>query len=206
MLEDAGDPAGRREQVRKVDVRIVAATNRDLQAMAADGRFREDLFFRLSAFHITVPPLRERREDMPSLIRYLLRRGASRLGLAQGPLPDAEAEDILLNHDWPGNVRELENVLQRAMILTDSGRITVADLPPQLTPAVPANATAVDAPAAGDEPLRDQVRRFEHARIMRAIDDCGGDRRAAAQRLGIGLSSLYRKLEEFGTTDSTATP
>ena len=192
------------EQVRKVDVRIVAATNRDLQAMAAEGRFREDLYFRLSAFHIAVPPLRERREDLPALIRYLLIRGAARFGLAQRPLPDAEAEDILVNHDWPGNVRELENVLHRAMILTEAGRITVADLPPQLTPAMPANAATQENVPAGDGSLRDQVRRFEYTRILRAIDDCAGDRRAAAQRLGIGLSSLYRKLEEYGASEPSA--
>ena len=189
------------EQVRKVDVRIVAATNRDLQAMAAEGRFREDLYFRLSAFHITVPPLRERREDLPALIRYLLERGALRFGLRHAPMPDAEAEEILVGHAWPGNVRELENVLHRAMILTEGGRITVADLPPQLTPAPPAGAAASGGRGFGDGPLRDQVRRFEHDRIVRAIDECGGDRRAAAQRLGIGLSSLYRKLEEYSAAD-----
>ena len=190
------------EQTRKIDVRIVAATNRDLRAMAADGKFREDLYFRLSGFHIDVPPLRERREDLPGLIGYLLARGAQRFGLAQAPLPDAEAEEILEHHAWPGNVRELENVLHRAMILAEDGRITVADLPPQITPPVPpppqggAVGATVRSPASG-APLREQVRRFEHTLILQAIDACQGDRRSAAQRLGIGLSSLYRKLEEF---------
>jgi len=188
------------EQVRKVNVRIVAATNRDLRAMASEGRFREDLYFRLSGFHIDVPALRERREDLRPLMAYLLQRGAARFGLSPSPQPDAEAEDILLQHDWPGNVRELENVLHRAMILSEDGRISVGDLPPQLTPVLPmVSAASVEpglsaTPASG--PLRDQVRRFELALILRAIDDCAGDRRAAAQRLGIGLSSLYRKLEE----------
>jgi two-component system response regulator AtoC len=191
------------EQTRKVDVRIVAATNRDLRTLAADGRFREDLYFRLSGFHITVPPLRERREDLPGLIRFLLHKGAMRFGLNQRLSIDAEAEEILVAHDWPGNVRELENVLHRAMILAEDGHISVGDLPPQITPAQPlppstavpsAPATAIVVPNVG--PLREQVRQFEHRLILRAIDDCGGDRRAAAQRLGIGLSSLYRKLEE----------
>jgi two-component system, NtrC family, response regulator AtoC len=203
------------EQTRKVDVRIVAATNRDLRAMAAEGRFREDLYFRLSGFHIDVPPLRERREDLPALIRYLLDKGADRFGLKHRLDPDAEAEEILLHHEWPGNVRELENVLHRAMILSEDGRITVADLPPQITPVMPVVAAAVPAnghagaggatlalPTSG--PLRDQVRQFERALIQRAIDDCGGDRRAAAQRLGIGLSSLYRKLEELGAAAPAA--
>jgi two-component system, NtrC family, response regulator AtoC len=202
------------EQTRKVDVRIVAATNRDLRAMAAEGRFREDLYFRLSGFHIDVPPLRERREDLPALIRYLLDKGADRFGLKHRLEPDAEAEEILLHHEWPGNVRELENVLHRAMILSEDGRITVADLPPQITPVMPVVAATQVAPgvvggAAGlavptSGPLRDQVRQFERALIQRAIDDCGGDRRAAAQRLGIGLSSLYRKLEELGAAAPAA--
>jgi two-component system response regulator AtoC len=194
------------EQVRKIDVRIIAATNRDLRAMAAEGRFREDLFFRLSVFHIHVPPLRERREDLPALMRFLLARGAGRFGNGAAPLPDAEAEEILLQHDWPGNVRELENVLQRATILAEGERITVADLPPQLTPPVPANpsADAQAAPSRSGAPLREQLRQVEHTLILQAIADCNGDRRAAAQRLGIGLSSLYRKLEEFGGPEPDA--
>jgi two-component system response regulator AtoC len=201
------------EQTRKIDVRIVAATNRDLRAMAADGKFREDLYFRLSGFHIDVPPLRERREDLPALIRFLLERGAQRFGLQRAPLPDAEAEEILAHYDWPGNVRELENVLHRAMILSEDGRITVADLPPQITPPpAPAAAASPGASAAAEPrdgvPLREQVRRYEHSLILQVIGACGGDRRSAAQRLGIGLSSLYRKLEEFdsaaGSSPSTA--
>ncbi len=184
------------EQVRKINVRIIAATNRDLREMTNAGRFREDLYFRLSGFHVTVPPLRERREDIPVLIRYLLDRGAARFGVGGKLALDPDAEEILIAHDWPGNVRELENVLQRATILAEDGRIAVADLPPQITPVMPiggGNSAALP----GSGPLREQVHVFEHTMILRAIDDCDGDRRAAAQRLGIGLSSLYRKLEEY---------
>jgi two-component system response regulator AtoC len=182
------------EQVRKINVRIIAATNRDLKQMVAEGRFREDLYFRISGFHVTVPPLRERREDIPALIRYLLARGSERFGVAGRLSLEPEAEEILVSYDWPGNVRELENVLQRATILAEDGRITVADLPPHVTPSTPAGAAAPA--AAGRGLLREQVRDFEHGVIVRAIEDSAGDRRAAAQRLGIGLSSLYRKLEE----------
>ena len=182
------------EQVRKINVRIIAATNRDLKQMVAEGRFREDLYFRISGFHVTVPPLRERREDVPALIRYLLARGGDRFGVAGKLSLEPDAEDILVSYDWPGNVRELENVLQRATILAEDGRITVADLPPHITPATPAGGSAPAATGRGQ--LREQVRDFEHSLILRAIEDCGGDRRQAAQRLGIGLSSLYRKLEE----------
>ena len=183
------------EQARKVNVRIVAATNRELKQMVAEGRFREDLYFRIAGFQVTVPPLRERREDIPALIRYLLARGSERFGVAGRLTLEPEAEEILVGHHWPGNVRELENVLQRATILAEDGCITVADLPPHITPV-----TAPDAPLpanSGRGPLRDQVREFEHGLILRAIEDCAGDRRTAAQKLGIGLSSLYRKLEEY---------
>jgi two-component system response regulator AtoC len=183
------------EQTRKVDVRIVAATNRDLKEMVAGGRFREDLYFRLSGFHVTVPPLRERREDIPALIKYLLTRGAERFGVGGKLSIEPEAEDILIAYPWPGNVRELENVLQRATILADEGRITVADLPPHITP-VAAESGVAGSPRSSGGTLREQVREYEHGLILKAIDDAGGDRRAAAQRLGIGLSSLYRKLEE----------
>jgi two-component system, NtrC family, response regulator AtoC len=184
------------EQVRKIDVRILAATNRDLREMATAGRFREDLYFRISGFHVTVPPLRERREDIPPLISYLLARGGERFGVSGRLTIDGEAEDILLSYHWPGNVRELENVLQRATILAEEGRITVGDLPPNITPMVSdGGPNAVQRQGSG--PLREQVRDYEHALILRGIEECGGDRRGAAQRLGIGLSSLYRKLEEY---------
>jgi two-component system, NtrC family, response regulator AtoC len=182
------------EKVRKINVRIVAATNRDLREMASAGRFREDLYFRISGFHVTVPPLRERREDIPALIRYLLARGSDRFGVGGRLAVEPEAEEILIAYDWPGNVRELENVLQRATILAEEGRITVADLPPNITPVIAGGAN--DVLRHGSGLLREQVREFEHSLILRAIDECAGDRRAAAQRLGIGLSSLYRKLEE----------
>jgi two-component system response regulator AtoC len=172
--------------------------------MVTEGRFREDLFFRISGFHVTVPPLRERRDDIPALIRYLLARGGDRFGV-QGKLSlDGEAEELLVSYDWPGNVRELENVLQRATILAEDGRITVADLPPNITPSSPAGAAT---PAStGRGLLREQVRDFEHGLIVRAIEDCAGDRRQAAQRLGIGLSSLYRKLEEHEQAQADQPP
>jgi two-component system, NtrC family, response regulator AtoC len=181
------------EATRKIDVRIVAATNRELPAMVREQRFREDLFFRLSMFQIPMPPLRERRSDLPALIKHLLARrvqspGAPRLEI------DAEAEELLVAFDWPGNVRQLENVLHRAAILADGGHIHVSDLPPEV--ARVGSAGAPSEGSSGEGTLRERLRRFEVSLIRRAIDEAAGDRRAAAQRLGIGLSSLYRKLEE----------
>lgn len=199
VIEDKSIRAVGGEQARRADVRIVAATNRDLAQMVADGKFREDLFFRLSVFQIHAPPLRDRRQDIPGLVRFLLRKGAKRLNQAVEISLDAEVEEALLAYDWPGNVREMENVVDRALILADEGHVTYADLPAQITKAARTLAPVVPEVVMpdGNDSLRDQVRRFESALIGKAIKDADGDRRVAAQRLGIGLSSLYRKLEEF---------
>ena len=186
------------EQSRKVDVRIIVATNRDLPAAVASGGFREDLFFRLSVFQIAMPPLRDRRADIPGLMQHLIAQRVMPSGNAQKLTLEPEAEDLLVNFGWPGNVRQLENVLHRAAILADGGCIRIVDLPPEVTRSAAGTSDAVQGnePGGGDGSLRDRVRRFELSLIRRAIDEAHGDRRLAAQRLGIGLSSLYRKLEE----------
>jgi DNA-binding NtrC family response regulator len=183
------------ELARRIDTRILAATNRDLMELVKQGKFREDLYFRLSKFIIAIPPLREREEDIPRLIRYVLQNiaGAGKTALALDPV----AEEILTEYSWPGNVRELENILNRAYILADGDRITLADLPPDIARQSPSrddNSTTIQSPGGS---LRDQMRRIEAEVIFRALEECHGDRRLAAQRLEIGLSSLYRKLEEF---------
>jgi two-component system response regulator AtoC len=163
--------------------------------MVAEGRFREDLYFRLSVFQIEMPPLRERRSDIPGLLRHLMAQRGVPSGSSVALALEPEAEDLLVNYSWPGNVRQLQNVLHRAAILADGGCIRVADLPAEVSHVLsPVNEPAAD--DGGECSLRERVRRFEHTLIRRAIDDAGGDRRLAAQRLGIGLSSLYRKLEE----------
>jgi two-component system response regulator AtoC len=183
------------EQTRSVDVRIIAATNRDLEAMVKEGRFREDLYFRLSMFHIHMPPLRERRSDVGGLIRHLLHNNSASASGAMLEI-DPEVEDILESYRWPGNVRQLENVINRVYILADGGRITLLDLPPEISRQ---SADMEDSgrffSMGGD--LREQLRQAEARMIAKAIKDAGGDRKLAAQRLGIGLSSLYRKLEDL---------
>ena len=183
------------DQPRRVDTRVVAATNRDLAEMVKQGKFREDLYFRLAMFRLHLPPLRERRADLPGFIRHTL-AGMKRSGGRRGIELDPAAEQALVAADWPGNVRELENVLNRACILAEGERITLADLPADITrivqPAGPA-----DAPIACDGSLRAQLRNFEAQLIARALQEANDDRRIAAERLGIGLSSLYRKLDEF---------
>jgi len=183
------------EMVRKVDARIIAATNRNLQEMVKEGRFREDLYFRLSMFHIQIPPLRERREDMGRLIHFILNNLAGGQGKKVLEL-DPIAEEILVEFPWPGNVRELENVINRAHILADGDRITLADLPPDIARSAPQREKCgLDMNLSGG--LREQLRRVEADIITRALRDAGGDRRIAAQKLDIGLSSLYRKMEEI---------
>lgn len=187
------------EQSRPVDVRIITATNRDLAEMVAQGKFREDLYFRLSVFHIHVPPLRERRQDISALVKFLLQRNTRRMGSTTTQITlDQGVEEVLVNYDWPGNVRELENVIDRVLVMADSGHITLADLPPQITKIAPSSAAGIGQHYSGT--LREQVRKYEVDIILRAIEEAGGDRRAAAQKLDIGLSSLYRKLEEFDGT------
>lgn len=198
VIEEKSIRAVGSEQTRRADVRIVAATNRDLAQMVSEGKFREDLYFRLSVFQIHAPPLRDRRQDIPGLVRFLLQRGAKRMNKGAEISIDPEVEEILVAYEWPGNVREMENVVDRALILADEGHVTCADLPPHIIKGARAGMPGLAIQDSGDS-LRDQVRRFESALICKAINDADGDRRVAAQKLGIGLSSLYRKLEEFET-------
>jgi len=184
------------ESPRRVDTRIVAATNRNLEDMVREGTFREDLFFRLSMFHLHIPPLRERQPDLRGLIRFVLARakaGANGRTLEMEP----DAEELLLGYPWPGNVRQLENVLNRACILADGDRISIADLPPEITRTLATHVAHGASVAKHGCSLREQLRDIEADIIYRALDETHGDRRVAASRLGIGLSSLYRKLEEF---------
>lgn len=194
-IEDKEVRAVGSEQSRRADVRIIAATNRDLQQMVKDGVFREDLFFRLAMFHIHIPPLRERKSDICALIEFVLERTRAQLG-APNPIGiTADAEALLLNYEWPGNVRQLENVINRACILADNDCIGVGDLPAEIVRSVDSlsgHGTAI----ASSGYLRDQLRELEVSIIQRMLQETQGDRRLAAQNLGIGVSSLYRKLEE----------
>ena len=196
VLEDMEVRAVGSEKSRKVDVRVIAATNRDLAADVESGAFRQDLYFRLNVVHLHIPPLRERQGDIAQLIRHFLHRHADQFGQGQPYVLDAMAEQLLLRHAWPGNVRELENVIERAHILADDEHIGVADLPPQLARGDGVQELQASAAAYAEQSLRDRVRAFEVGVIQEAIDEADGDRKVAARRLGIGLSTLYRKLEE----------
>jgi two-component system response regulator AtoC len=171
-----------------VDVRIVAATNRDMEAAVKQGSFRADLYYRLHVVSIRIPPLRERREDIPLLAEHF----AQKHGRAEGSAISPEAREILLAHDWPGNVRELENVIARALALNPSGVVVPEDLPEAIRAAVPAPAKA-PLPDVSDRPsLAELERRY----ASQVLQETGGNKTRAAEVLGIDRKTLYRILGE----------
>ncbi|MHB8873011.1 MAG: sigma 54-interacting transcriptional regulator [Myxococcaceae bacterium] len=174
-------------QSRKVDVRVLTATNKSLTEEVAAGRFRADLYYRLRVIELRVPALRERKDDVLPLARAFLADTARRLH-RQGLCFTPEAMDQLSRYRWPGNVRELENAIERAVVLSAGERIDVADLPEEIR-AAPPTAFA----AAGGRPLEEVEREY----ILSVLDQAGGNRARAAVQLGIGTATLYRKLKQY---------
>ncbi|TMQ19642.1 MAG: sigma-54-dependent Fis family transcriptional regulator [Deltaproteobacteria bacterium] len=176
---------------QRVDVRIVAATNRNLETMLADGSFREDLYYRLNVIHLDLPPLRGRPEDIVPLAQHVL----AQLGARQIPPRrmrlSPEAQHLLLAYHWPGNVRELMNVLERGVALCQGELIADDDLPPQVREK--RSADFLGAAVARRMSLADLEREF----IERVLEDEGGNKTRAAQRLGLDRKTLYRKLDEY---------
>ncbi len=179
-------PVGANEPVH-VEARVIAATNRDLLERVEQGHFREDLYYRLNVVGIRLPPLRERREDIPELVDYLIAKHSRQLGKPVKGVTH-EAMRLLSACRWKGNVRELDNAIQRALILGEGELIVPGDLPPDLAPAT-ADPTAV-------EDLNEAVRRFEKQHIERILAETP-DKKEAARRLNMGLSSLYRRIAEL---------
>ena len=177
-------------QTIKVDARVVAATNRDLMAAVHEGRFREDLYYRLAVFPITVPPLRERKTDLAALAGHVLARLGTRLELG------AELMELIASHDWPGNVRELENVLERALILSGGGEIRPQHI--QLPEPVLARPKPGEASSGS---LHD----MERAMLEDALHKAGGNKSKAAKLLGITRRMLYTKLERYGLVTDEGT-
>jgi two-component system response regulator HydG len=180
----------------KVDVRVVAATHRDLSAMVKDGDFREDLFYRLDVVTVQLPPLRARKQDVPLLVDHFLRTLGRRH--RRGPVavdPDAQAR--LLAYDWPGNVRQLQNVLERALVLAEQDVIGPEHLPEEIRLASTTTraSSAPDAAAQGDGPTLAAV---ERRHVLRVLDETGGNRQAAAKALGISRRTLLRMLHRWG--------
>ena len=191
--------------VRKVqvNVRIVAATNRDMNEVVSDGRFRADLLYRINSFQINLPPLRERPEDIEPIARHLL----TRLAGPHAPELTPEVLAALKSYAWPGNVRQLRNTLERAVLLANDGRITTGELPPEIvTPALAFRpAAAAAAPAGGDAQgaapaVPPPLREVERQQILAALEQTGWHRGKTAEMLGISPSTLYRRLRDYNLT------
>jgi len=175
-----------------VDVRIVCATNRDLQEMVAEGSFREDLFFRVNTFEIHLPALRDRIEDIPELSRFLLARYLKRSEISDDCLSPGTVE-ALMNHEWSGNVRELANALEHAVILSDGDTIMPEDLPSSVTNA-PSQALNLSSFIGSGKPKT--LREIEMDVIFHVLERHGGDKPKTAAELGIALKTLYNKLNQ----------
>jgi transcriptional regulator with PAS, ATPase and Fis domain len=174
---------------RKVNVRIVAATHRDLRAAIAEGKFREDLYYRLSMVELTVPPLRERPDDILLLARHFVQKFSREFGKpVVGLTPRAAI--VLQRHSWPGNVRELEHVIGRACMLSESVTVDVSDLPQELTQQ---NAPSGEESASAVSHLANQERRL----VEEALREAGGNQSEAARRLGIGRDALRYKMKRY---------
>ena len=183
-LQEGAVRAVGEERERKVDVRVIAATNRDLKEMVARGTFREDLYYRLNVVHLRVPPLRERPEDVPVLARHFLGRYAARFGVQLPPVTDALLERLRA-HGWPGNVRELENALESLVALSPEGALDLSLLP---GPALP---------AAAPLGLKQRVEAYERGLVAEALRTSKGSRTEAARLLGISRVTLHDKLNKY---------
>ena len=183
------------EQTLKVDVRVIAATNRDLPAIVQGGAFREDLFYRLNVIPILLPPLRKRKEDIPALIEFFLKRMASENKRRKIAI-DKEAVQALIDYPWPGNVRELENVLERAVVLCDTDRITMNELPFSRETSPSLEQRRKDLSLRGN--LDEKLAELEKQLLQDAMQEAKGIKTRAARALGIKTSTLYYKLEKYG--------
>ena len=189
---------------RPINVRIIAASNQDLEKLVADKGFREDLLYRLNVVKLTLPPLRQRKEDIPMLVHHFLDKYTKELNKRVSGITNG-AVRALLNHEWRGNVRELENVIERAVIFAEDRQIGLEDLP-FATPGMSDDVT---------EDLKEAITQFERQHILYALRRHNYDKAETARQLGIGISSLYRKLDELqipktltesGAPEATVTP
>ncbi len=175
-----------------LDVRVISASNRNLAEMVRQGKFRQDLYYRLVVYPIDLPPLRERRDDIPALVEHFLSKYASDAGRRVTRV-HPEAMQRFMAYEWPGNVRQLENVVHRAMLVCKGGELTVEDLPPEL-----GGGNLAEPGDEADHFL--SLDEMEERAIRRAVESCQGNLSLAARRLGIGRSTLYRKMQQYKIT------
>jgi len=185
------------EKTLQVDVRVIAATNRELKEMVAEGLFREDLYYRLEVIPITLPPLRKRKSDVPNLVEHFLRKKSTELGIKPKSVTDS-ALAMFKTYHWPGNVRELENLIERLLVLSDGDEIGVSDLPfgevdvPEVRPVV------LDGESLS---LNARLDSLERDLIVQALEQAEGVKTRAAELLGVKTSALYYKLDKYGLGD-----
>ncbi len=186
----------------KVDVRLVAATNKDLAKMVGEGKFRDDLFFRLNVVKIEMPPLRTRKEDIPLLVRVFLKEGARENNKAVEDL-SPDAMQAILRYDWPGNVRELRTAIEHGVVMSRTGKVTLRDLPES----VRTEGGSIPAGPRFQPPKSEQfdLHANEHTLILQALDETGGNVTHAARKLGISRRTLHRKLKALKNTNSAPT-
>ena len=194
----------------RVDVRLIAATNRDLAAEVAAGHFREDLYYRLNVVPIKLPALRERVNDIPLLVEHILEKFARRLNQAIRHV-DADALGSLMQYAWPGNIRELENVLERTLLLSDGDTLLVSDFPDELrvAPADMEIGDGLQLPIGMSnlkETVRHITRKVERQMIVQHLEETGGNVTQAARKLGISRKSLQTKMKDLGLRDELSTP
>ena len=195
-------------QTIQVDVRLIAATHQNLERLIADGKFRQDLYYRLNVISVTLPPLRERFDDILELAVYFLRRAASRAGKRMTKFEDG-AIDLLIRYPWPGNIRELQNVIERAVVLAEGETITVADLPVDLQNESPdrnpREKALTNRSGFNGEPssiARDEDPLVERQALIDALEKCGGNKARAARLLGLARSTYFSKLKKHGLADA----
>jgi DNA-binding NtrC family response regulator len=187
-------PVGSPEE-KKVSVRIIAATNRDLQCMIQKGTFREDLYYRINVLTIHLPVLRERREDIPALIEYFVKKLNGRHGISRQFTPEAIGR--LAEYSYPGNVRELRNIVERVLMLCEREAIGVADLPPEVRREMRRSSAGWDG-VRHNVSLQQIIKRTEKKMISRMLRLMNGNKLKAARMLNISRSTLYAKMEEYG--------
>jgi len=196
LQEKSFERVGSSQTVR-VDVRVLATTNRDLAAAVAAGRFRQDLYYRLAVVPLAVPPLRQRREDISELVEHFLRRSAERLQQEPCTL-ERSAMDLLVRYGWPGNVRELENIVTRASVLFAGAIVTADELGRWLLAGPQAENGDASGDAGGEMPIGLSLEEMERRLIEATLERFGGHRERTAKALGIGVRTLCGKLREYG--------
>lgn len=180
----------------KVDIRLISATNRELEKEVTNGNFREDLYYRINTITVSAPPLRKRKEDVPALVDHFLTTGAHRY-LNRGLKISPEALEVLLKYDWPGNIRELQNVCERLQILSEGEVVAVSDLPDYVK--TPEEKLFID-----DYDPTVTLHELERRYILKALNHFEGNKTQAANALGITIKTLYNKLHEYGEFDKYA--